>query len=120
MPSQAYEKAEAELNKLIQLEKNLSEVNTKLLEGREVLDTLGSYIEKSVITNVPILREYLKDLIEIRMTFSREVLDILRSSNELGKVTKVSKDLLEFAEAIEKIKTILTPETIEILRKVIK
>ena len=119
MPTKEYEKAEQELERLIQLNSRLSETNTKLLENREVLEELTKQVSNAHTQFVPIIKEYLKDIQDIRMTFAREVVDIIRSAAELKGIGKSTEEIIKLREAIDKLDKILTPEITERIKRLI-
>jgi hypothetical protein len=69
---------------------------------------------------VPLLKVYLNDVRGIRMALTSEIRDIMRSTQEMTQLTKITDNLKEFAATIELIKKIMTPETVELLRRITK
>jgi hypothetical protein len=70
-------------------------------------------------TLVPLLREYLNNIRDIRMAMAREVREITQSSMELTKLSKHTQELREFAISIGMIERVLTPSLIETLKIIV-
>ena len=83
-------------------------------------EALNQEIKNVDETMLPLLRVYLENIREIRMSFGREVRDILRESRNLDEITKNNETLAEFAVNLAKLKQILTPEFVEILGRLVK
>lgn len=118
--TKAYEDAEKELDRLINLEKRLSDTNSKLLEGQEIMEQITKHVKKSREELDGPIRDYLQALIGVRMSFAREVKDILASARELTTITKGAGELQEFVKTVMILNDFLRPEMIEKLRRIIK
>jgi hypothetical protein len=68
-------------------------------------------------TLIPVLNSYLKDLRGIRMGVASEIREIIRSSQELHIIVKNLDDLKSFAGIIMMLRDMLTPELMEMLRR---
>lgn len=118
--TKAYEDAEKELDRLINLERKLSDTNSKLLEGQEILEQITKQVKISRQELEGPIRDYLTSLIGVRMSFAREVKDILNSARELTTIAKDVGELQEFVKLVMILTDFLKPEMIEKLRRIIK
>lgn len=84
----------------------------------ELFQVLTNETLTAAETMIPIMRAYLADLVGVRMSFGREVQDILRSSRSLGESSKATADLVLLVKALQDLKAILTPEFVEILARI--
>jgi hypothetical protein len=96
---------------------------TPEVDGK-TLETFSKALENE-IKNVdevliPLLREYLNNIRDIRMAMGREVKHILESTAEIHGVTKYLSDIRETAIAIGMLERVLTPELMEKLKKLTK
>lgn len=110
MNSAKFKEISDELDSIIKLNTALDERNTKLLQTREVFESLITTVNNQQASINPILREYLKDIIDIRMSFGREVKNILEHVRQLNEIAKSNKQLQEFAETLDKFNKVLDPE----------
>jgi hypothetical protein len=67
---------------------------------------------------IPLLREYLNNVRDIRMALGREVKDIVLSSQEMTKACAKTEDIIRLVSAIELLKKALTPETLALMKKI--
>lgn len=77
-------------------------------------------IENIDKTMLPLLREYLGGVRDVRMSIGREVQDIANSTRTLAHLSRHTQEIKEFCDAIDRLSKILTPEIIEKLRSILK
>lgn len=87
---------------------------------KKVNPELTEELKTSSEVLLPLLREYLRDVRSVRMAFASEVKEILLSSRELTNVAKTAEELRDFGKACLLIKEILTPEFLEVLKRLSK
>ena len=80
-------------------------------------DTLVHSIKETDELLLPLLREYLNNVSDIRMAMSSEVKNIIQSARQLSEITKHNEDLLEFAKTIMILRDMLTPELMEKIKR---
>lgn len=85
----------------------------------ELLQMLHNQIELASNTMVPLVRNYVNEVRSIRMAMANEVKDIIRSSQELQSITKHTPEIKELAITIEILKKQLTPEMVDLLKKIV-
>lgn len=83
----------------------------------EILHELHDEIAKATNDLIPVLRLYVDDMRGIRMAIASEVREILRSSRELGEIRKQTPELIKFGEVLTTIKKLLTPEMMDLIKK---
>lgn len=83
-------------------------------------EVLVAEIENVDKVLLPLLKVYVESVRAVRMAIGLEVRDILRESRNLEGITKKTEELLAFAKAVEQLKNTLTPEVVEMIRKVMK
>ena len=99
--------------------KDVIDVMEKNLVGtKEVITSLQNELEVGASTLVPLLQQYLEQIRSVRMGMSSEVREILRSSRELGDLTKSGEAINQFCDACERLHKTLTPEMMETLGRV--
>ena len=78
--------------------------------------------EYEIATNnlLPVVKKYLEALIGLRMSFAREIQDILRSERELSQLTKHTAQLKDFCNQVERLKDLLDTNTVEKLKGILK
>lgn len=94
-------------------------VKEQLQGDLEMIKQLHNEIENATNNLVPVLRIYVDNIRGIRMSIVSEVREILRSSRELGELTKSTPALGELATTIERLKKALDDGWIERLRKIL-
>lgn len=67
---------------------------------------------------LPLLREYLNSIRDIRMAMGSEVKTIIQSVRQLSEITKYGPELLELTKTILALEKVLTPSMIETLRRI--
>jgi hypothetical protein len=96
---------------------------TKLDDANKAFNTvaeLEAELDKASNTLLPLLKEYLKDVRNVRMAFAEETRHIISSVSQFKEVGKINKDLGELVVNLDKLQKILTPEMITILGKLTK
>jgi hypothetical protein len=96
---------------------------TKLDDANKAFNTvaeLEAELDKASNTLLPLLKEYLKDVRNVRMAFTEETRHIISSVSQFKEVGKINKDLGELVVNLDKLQKILTPEMITILGKLTK
>jgi chlorite dismutase len=68
-------------------------------------------------TLLPLLRAYINDLRQIRMSLGSETTEIIRCSAELHQLTKHSPAIKEFVGLVSILRDVLTPEFMEKLKR---
>lgn len=81
---------------------------------------LANEIKSVDETLIPLLREYLNNIRDIRMAMGSEVRHIIQSTHELSVAAAQLKDLRELAITIGMIERVLTPEVMEKIKKLTK
>jgi chorismate mutase len=83
-------------------------------------EALVSEIENVDKVLLPLLKVYVDNVRAVRMAIGSEVRDILREARNLEGISSRTEEILAFAKAVEQLKATLTPEVIEMIRKVMK
>lgn len=115
-----YEQASKELDKIIEISQKLDKENTKLLEAKEIFESLTKMINEQIGGINPIMKVYLDDIMSIRMSFGREVAHILEHVRQLNDIAKSEPNLLKLAHTIEKFNEALKPEVIDNIKTIFK
>jgi hypothetical protein len=87
---------------------------------KTINDELANEVNKAAEFQLPLLREYLKDVREVRMAFASEVREVLRSAQQLKEITKGVVEITTFGDALVKLHDVLTPEFVATLERFAK
>jgi len=98
----------------------IEHANKILNEHAELVKYVINETEGMLNTYVPVLKTYIKAIVNIRTEFSQEVIHIAQSLRELKSITGQTQELINFSSALIKLNEILTPELIEKLNKLNK
>jgi DNA-directed RNA polymerase subunit L len=96
----------------------MTEKDVKTIET--FAEVLANEIKSVDETLIPLLREYLNNIRDIRMAMAREVRHIIESTREISTAATKHQEIRELAISIGMLDKILTPELVEKLKKITK
>jgi|SRR5579863_6315110 len=85
-----------ELEMLAEFEKKLQIAREQLEGTKKIFNSLSSEVGMTSEVVISVMKDYLMAIQEIRMAFTRETQDILRSAKELRELAKLSPDIDKF------------------------
>lgn len=88
--------------------------------GRAALDLSEALVqEMNGITRdlLPVVREYLIDIRNVRMAIEAEVRSMLQTAATLRDVTKANEELQTLSKSLVTLRSVLTPEFVELLER---
>ena len=95
-------------------------VKEELQQSIDSIRILQNEYEAATNNLMPVVKEYLEGLIGLRMSFAREIQDIMRSERELTNISKHTGQLKDFCEQVERLKNLLDNNTVEKLKGILK
>jgi prophage DNA circulation protein len=98
----------------------IEHINKVLIEHEELVTRVVNGTEDILNNYIPILHTYVNAMTEIRKSLGNEVVNIIKSTRELKVVTTNTQNIIDFTTAVSKLNSILTPELVDKLNKVIK
>ena len=105
------------INKLEQVEEKLKKANERLKIEIDTFNTLSNNLNSTAEVMVPMLREYLSNITEVRMSFGREVINIISSVRELNAITKATPEIDKACQALIELKKVLSEDLVSKIRK---
>lgn len=92
--------------------------NKVLLEHQQLIKTVLNESEEMLNTYIPIAKAYIHSIATIQEHLGSQVSNIIKSTRELGVVTKNTQNIINFCQSVEILNKTLTPDLIEKLRRI--
>src|ERR1700681_1364535 len=85
------------------IESRLKQANESLKVDITTFNTIANELNSTAEVITPLLRDYLSNVIDVRMAFGREVIHIIESARQLNVITKAPPEINAACDSLAKL-----------------